>query len=58
MYYFMDSGPKFTGLVSLNVGGIVLRVSSRFAETRHAEIRLAETRFTEIRVEIRVRVKG
>jgi len=23
MYYFMDSGPKFTGLVSLNVGGIV-----------------------------------
>jgi len=22
MYYFMDSRPKFTGLVSLNVGGI------------------------------------
>ena len=24
LYYFMDSGPKFTGLVSLNAGGIVL----------------------------------
>ena len=22
MYYFMDSGPKFTGLVWLNAGGI------------------------------------
>ena len=22
MYYFMDSGPKFTGLVRLNAGGI------------------------------------
>jgi len=31
MFYFMDSGPKFTGLVSLNVGGIVLgHVSFRF----------------------------
>ena len=25
MYYFMDSGPKFTGLVWLNAGGIALR---------------------------------
>jgi len=24
MYYSMDSGPKFTGLVFLNAGGIVL----------------------------------
>jgi len=23
MYYFMDSGPKFTGLIWLNAGGIV-----------------------------------
>ena len=23
MYYFMDSGPKFTGLVWLNAGGTV-----------------------------------
>ena len=31
MYYFMDSGPKFTGLVSLNAGGIVLdNISFRF----------------------------
>ena len=31
MYCFMDSGPKFTGLVWLNAGGIVRdRVSFRF----------------------------
>jgi len=31
MYYFMDSGPKFTELVSLNAGGIVLdHISFRF----------------------------
>ena len=31
MYYFMDSGPKFTELVWLNVGGIVRdHISFRF----------------------------
>jgi len=31
MYYYMDSGPKFTGLLSLNAGGIVLdHISFRF----------------------------
>jgi len=31
MYYFMDSGPKFTGLVWMNVGGIARdHVSFRF----------------------------
>jgi len=31
MYYFMDSGPRFTGLVWLNAGGIVRgRISFRF----------------------------
>jgi len=31
MYYFMDSGPKFTELVTLNVGVIVLdHISFRF----------------------------
>jgi len=31
MFYFMDSAAKFTGLVSLNAGGIVLNhVSFRF----------------------------
>jgi len=27
MYYFMDSGPKFTGLVWLNAGGISLEIT-------------------------------
>ena len=31
MYYFMDSGPKFTGFVWLNAGGIVRgHISFRF----------------------------
>ena len=31
MYYFMDSGPKFTGLVWLHAGGIVrVHMSFRF----------------------------
>jgi len=35
MYYFMDSGPKFTGLVWLNAGGIVRdHMSFRFLISR------------------------
>jgi len=32
MYYFMDNGPKFTGLVCLNAGGIAQdHMSFRFS---------------------------
>ena len=40
MYYFMDSGPKLTGLVWLNAGGIAPdHMSFRFLISRFGDIR-------------------
>jgi len=48
MYYFMDSGPKFTGLVWLNAGGItgdvfrIFDILSRFGNIRDQSRKLCK----------------
>jgi len=45
MSYFLDSGPKFTELVSLNAGGIVLDHISDFGHLHSFDPKIFASKF-------------